>query len=523
MSTDTHTQNEKHESGGFGRRDFMRRAGAGTLGAATVGYGSLRLDHGPVQSAQANPLLVGLAGAAAVGAVGGWLLRDYDPLGLNPPPEGLSPEALHEQIYERARARWSNNESTFMDNANIINGLENTLWEDGKQAAVEAIADGQSEEDAAQTGRDAVAEYASVVIENLLNSWNESVNEAYAIKDLIDESDLDKEDAFHPDLISNGAVEDEDFDDSDAWLRPSSGTSGYDFSDNTSSSYELPDGRTMDVQNVIREHADQNNDPTDPGFTCARFYPVDSPGNDDESITYLHEFRWSLVLDHMMDIYTSVSDGVTIYVDNVYQLVEDGDLEPEDLLTSRDIAGMLAEDEENPNALADLSALNIPVDPDREALIELDDDGETIQASGFIGFTGDGELEVGTIDPDEKDGGIYFTSDVGEEETTEFETFRLEDEFEILSFTDGDGNEFDSTSFESREAHSDDNYISREEWEESQERQLELIEQYQEDAPATGGFADNAEGFLSSEIYGIPVIGWAIGLAGAGILFGGND
>jgi len=502
------------------RRAFMRRGAAGSLAVAGVSYGSLRLDHGPVGNAQANPLLAGLAGAAAVGAVGGWLLRDYDPIGLNPPADGLSPEALHEQIYDTARARQSNNESTFFDNANIINGLENTLWEDGKQASVEAIADGESEEDAAQIGRDAIDQYISVVIENLLNSWNESVNEAYGIIDLLEESDLDSLDSYHSDNISGPGVEDEDFDDSDVWFNANSSTSEYGFSDNTSSTYELPDGRTMDVQNIIRETNDHNN-PTDPGYSCARFYPPDSPGSEDDSITYLHEYRWSLVLDEMLDIKTSVSDGVTLYVENVYEKVEDGELEPEDLLTSRDIAAMLPEDEENPNALADLSALNIPVDPDREALIELDDDGETIQASGFLGFTGDGELEVGTIDPDEKDGGIYFTSDIGEE-TTEFETFRLQDEFEILSFTDGDGNEFDSSEFATREPHADDNYITQEEWQESANRQQQLIEQYEEEQDGGGGATIDDDSFLFDRYGGVPVWGWLTGGGIAAYLFGGD-
>jgi hypothetical protein len=64
-------------------------------------------------------------------------------------------------------------------------------------------------------------------------------------------------------------------------------------------------------------------------------------------------------------------------------------------------------------AIADLIALNIPVDLEREATITIDDTGATL--SGTFGLTdsSDGPIESGmTYDPSNFAGDVYFTADM---------------------------------------------------------------------------------------------------------------
>jgi hypothetical protein len=76
---------------------------------------------------------------------------------------------------------------------------------------------------------------------------------------------------------------------------------------------------------------------------------------------------------------------------------------------------MLSSEETEASAIADLAALNIPIDPEREATITITETSATL--SGTIGLTDttDGPIESGTTyDPSTFAGDVYFTADVSQ-------------------------------------------------------------------------------------------------------------
>jgi hypothetical protein len=78
---------------------------------------------------------------------------------------------------------------------------------------------------------------------------------------------------------------------------------------------------------------------------------------------------------------------------------------------------------------------------------------------------------------------ISFGSQTSE---TSIQTVRLTDPFEIQKFITRDGSKKDQAKYSRSEPHTDDNYITKEEWEQQQKRYEELIEKY-EKAKAGGG------------------------------------
>jgi hypothetical protein len=158
------------------RRQFMHRLGATTLGAGAAYYGGSRVAGSPVQNGQAiAPLIIG---AGVVGSVAiGWALREYEVLGSDSVPEGLTADVLKVQVYDVVRARKSNNASTFVDNRNILDGAKNVAYADGKIAAIEALNAEKTQQEVQDAAIKAVDSYVTTIKKNLLKSWNESVME----------------------------------------------------------------------------------------------------------------------------------------------------------------------------------------------------------------------------------------------------------------------------------------------------------------------------------------------------------
>jgi len=306
---------------------------------------------------------------------------------------------------------------------------------------------------------------------------------------------------------------------------------------------------------------------------------------------------WSGILSDIEDAFQKVNGGLSTWVSGVYGDVQAGSLDTSDLLTPREQAKLTADDEDFPQAIADLQALNISVDLEREAEVYIPDVDATI--FGQLGYTGDTQLEVGTVDPNATDsetgdpiypGSFYFTYDISRGEgtwaeynggidggnltftaepyentlyrvqtsadetaevtaddfedngdgtwaadltdqldnaitnadeikfysetgDTQYETIRLKDSFEIKSFTDSDGNQYNSSAFARSEPQDDTNYISEEEWKAQQERHEELIQKYEESQDESGaGLIQRLQGGA------IPPEGIVVGIAA--IVFG---
>ena len=400
----TATQNQQ-----VGRRTFVM--GIGATAAAGVGLASTR---GPVGQAQAIPPIVIGGAAAGASAAFGWALREFEVIGSDSPPEGLTPEALHQRVYEAARTRQSTNASTFIDNKNILDGVEHTAYIDGKITAIEALNDQQSQSEVYDQAEQVVTEYATTIEKNFLQGWEESVNELINLKGAVDEH----EDTSTDDIFKGRQHRSDDGDEfPDYW-----DSSPLTIEDPVE--IELSDGSTFEVTQLSRD-GQHRWDAT-----------VDTPWEDNEdnemsvavvtdagSVLYLHNEPWSDIWNEMQNTFSNVLSGLSLWVEEVYGDVQSGEIEVEELITPRERAAMMEEDEGMAQAIADLAALNIPVDVGREATVYLPHVDATIR--GTVGATGSTTIEAGeSYDPDTIDGSIYLTYDasLGEGTWDAFET-----------------------------------------------------------------------------------------------------
>jgi hypothetical protein len=387
---------------GMGRRRFMQ-AVAGTAAAGSM----LALDDGPVGQSQAiAPVAAGVlagAGIAAGGVALGWALREFEVIGADDPAEGLTPEVLKQQIYEAATKRQSTTRSTIVDNQNIVDaGLPNTLYVEGKLAAIEALNAGKSESEVLADSKTAVDSYAVTIEKNLLKSWNEAIKEG---------NNLYSRASSHADVTADsvftfvqGQTDGDPF--------PST-TGNYTSSGNQfeeTAQRTLTDGSTMTVNQLMF-----NQDPTvvgDDTQSGAAWVTI----NLQDEVHYLYNKRWNDVWTSIQTAISDVKAGLDTWVTNVYGQVQSGDIAVSELITPRERAAMMTDDGKYPQAVADLLALNVPVDLEREATVSLDYMSEDVTLRGTLGITSPPDtLESGTQYNPETDnlGSVYLTYDVG--------------------------------------------------------------------------------------------------------------
>ncbi|MDB9280521.1 twin-arginine translocation signal domain-containing protein [Halorubrum ezzemoulense] len=375
----------------LGRRTFVKALGA--AGATAVG---LSHDHGFAQDAEAIAPLVG-AGLVA-GSVGvGWALREFEVVGSNAPAEGLAPDALKQQVYQTARTRKSTNASTIVDNQNIVDGIRHTAYTDAKTAALEQLNAGASESDVLDAAKQSIDKYQTTIQENLLKTWNESVREIDAMNQRLEaHPDLSKQDALQADNTESGNMTE---------VQVSEVT------------VNLANGNGIAVKQIDWGSAPDDWDPANPNNPV-----VEETGEtkwrvvaeyDNNTISYMRSKDWNGIWDSIQSTFTDVRSGIETWVTSVYGDVQSGSIKTSDLVTPRDRASMMPEGEGSSQAVADLIALNTPVDPEREATITIKDTGATMSGTFALTDSSDGPLEAGnTYNPSTFAGDVYFTTDI---------------------------------------------------------------------------------------------------------------
>lgn len=379
----------------FSRRGFLRASAAG--GAAAVGL----QVHSPVQRADAiacGGICIG-ATAAAGGVAAGWLLRETEVLGSDDPPEGMTPDALRDSAYKAARTRKSNNKSTFVDNRNIIDtGYRNALYADGKVASIEALNDQLSESEVQSAAANAAEAYASTVEKNYLKSWNESVRE---LKNLISSA------GSHPDL-SEGAIATAIFVNGDEYPTspPNFGTRDVTLSDGSAFTVEtiFYDGSGSSPGNATGNIESTGDD---------MFIRIDGGGSG--TVEYLNPNEWGPVWNKITTATDDVLTGLSTWVSNVYGQVQAGELDTSELLTPAELAEISGEKDGVAQAIADLQALNIPIDLEREAEIHIQEQDTTLYGTLAVTSEPSGGVSAGdTINPANRDEDYYLTYDLSE-------------------------------------------------------------------------------------------------------------
>ena len=385
------------------RRGVMRTTAVG-IGAA-AGVGALGSSAAPVAAVDWKD--VGTIAATSVigGPIAlGWALRETGILGSDAPPEGLTADTLKQQVYQTARTRKSTNASTIVDNQNILDGIENTAYTDAKIAAIEEINAGSSESAVLDAATAAIDSYETTVRKNLLKTWNEAVSEFRAIASTV---------SSHPDLLKTDVFIAAG---SDADNIPNGNIS---FPE-TSADYTFSNGESFTIKQLNVSVTDYSQysrvvDPINYDAKSVDDYDGVFIRKGSETVSYLQYPVWNGIWTQMDTTFQNVRDGISTWVTNVYGQVQSGEVEISNLITPSVRAEMLSDEETEASAIADLAALNIPIDPEREATITITETSATL--SGTIGLTdtSDGPIESGTTyDPSTFAGDVYFTADVSQ-------------------------------------------------------------------------------------------------------------
>ena len=384
------------------RRGLLRTTAVGVGAAAGVGaLGSTArpaaaIDWGSVGKTAA------LAAVSPPVALG-WALREYEVLGSDSPAEGLTADVLKQQVYQTARTRKSTNASTIVDNQNILDGVEHTAYTEAKIAAIEELNAGSSESAVLDAATGAIDTYETTVRKNFLKTWNESVNELVALVGSLES---------HPDAGVTDVIQPYKIFDGDE-LQHHTATS-------VTTTHTFPDGSELDLlqletansagDSVIRYSPLNTNSVTGIGSN-----PAIRVSYGGETFEYLFDGDWQSINEEMETTFQNVRDGISTWVTNVYGDVQSGEIEITELITPRERAAMLPEEESQAQAIADLAALNIPIDSEREVAVTISETGATL--SGTIGLTdeSDGPIESGaTYDPSTFAGDVYLTADVSQ-------------------------------------------------------------------------------------------------------------
>lgn len=649
-------ENGARARGVMSRRRMMQATGA--AGASAVALGSPK--YSPVQEAEAiGPLAVagGVALAGGVAGAGvGWKLREITGDDDIDEIEGATNDLIIQNVFEKARDRRSQNFSTFVDNSNIAQGIDHVAYSEGKIEFSHETADGASEADATAAAHAAVDEYEATVKSNLLKGWNETLRELQTTYhkfngETFSDDEHDGIEEYNPneimavlyissgptyDQIEDGDV-DPETDEIETYQVGSLEVRDYNLEEEE---YDLPNGEQIPVlKNIVETSSGnpmgypapydfdildefketfaftRNSTVTESAYhdrdELLEEYATGANDDNDRNLNiHIIVHKWMEIFEEIEETFNDVRDGIDLWASETYDAVQDGDLDPVDLLSERELAAMTTDDEDFAQSAADLMALNLSVDLEREAEVYLPEIGATL--NGSIARTGEGTLETGVIDPADDDETYYLTYDISlgsgewdaydadagvdggvltltedplpeveyhietgagevavvteedfipwdadeQEETlaheadtfivdlsdqledtvtnveeinffspveeTQFETVQLRQEFEILTFTDSDGNEEDSAEFSRSEPHTDDNYLTQEEWENRQARHDQLVQEYQdalEEARGGGGLA--LEDFEIGPVPGVGVVA-GIGLAVLYALTGQN-
>ena len=618
----------------MGRRGLMKGIGATAAAGVAVGH-----PAGPVQESEAiAPVVAGGVAAAGIGAgIGfGWTLRDQEVEDDIDAVQEARVEEVAANVFNMFGDRRRQNQSTFIQNAQILDGVEHVAWAESKIEAIREIADGKSEDEALDAFHSELDEYESTIKRNFIRGWNSTVQmldtQAQALGDDEDEgieglegldvfgvfrgihfSDETEHEYVFEDFL-NGDVEDPESTDPGDSLT-------VDIShDDERNEYELPNGEIVQVSSyywggastshvtpVELDTTSGSSDVFDTLIYVANLDIYDSTSRSDLSYNFVNDnarpilsfSEWNAVWTDIDDTFQSIRDGGNDFVPAAYDQVQSGDLDPTDLLSERELAELTTDDEEFPQALMDLRALGVSVNAEREAQIHLTDiDAEVF---GTIGYTGDGTLETGMVDPETDDedyfltydisrgegtwsaydddsgvdGGVvtftqqpfeetsyYFDTGAGETvtataddfqawdaeeqegttdnfadvwivdlsdqgledtvttleqveyysevEESKFETVELAQEFEIVTFRDGDGEEYAEADYSRSEPHDDDNYLTQSEWEDRRDEQEKIVEEVEEalddarDGGGAGGFLEALE--ESNSLIGLVIL-----------------
>lgn len=462
MKPSTHTQSRR-----IGRRNYMR---AMVGGATAVGAGSVGVTLGSSDARAVLPA-IGVGAAVATGAAAGYFMREVQDyvtgVDSSKTYDQLSASELHADIREDGLAMKAANDTVLTTFENLLVNSKNAALSNAKYAAVEQMNLGNTESEVTTKAHKEVDKFFVKHQKNLANHASTQVavygNWQSAINNI---TNLSISDVF----VDNGGS----INISDVTISLLDGTN---FSTNR---LENPaDGVTYSPMRVVPSQYDLGTDDTlrvKPVSTGSQEVVFDSP-------------RFASVWADVQNQHSTVKSEIGTWITNVYPSYKAGDIQLSDLVNASDIANKAPDEQGYSYAGADLALLGID-GADHKYKIDLKSDEQIV--TGTIYAKGRTEsLQISTVySPGDISGTVWlaYESSDGEGGTVS-DLIALEQDFEILSGIDGNGEEVSEVTFSETNQQTTNTDIQKiqEELQQLQDLQTKLEEQQRQEVTSGGG------------------------------------
>lgn len=432
----TKAQTQTDESG-IDRRTFLR-ASAATVGAATVGAGSMHSDRlSPVGEAEAIAPAVVVAGAAGVTVGAGAAVAVYEwHAESGDVDEGAEDDLLQDQLYEtglsvaEGRENWVK-ETEELYSSSSDNPFTRAAWSALNTEVTRMVLEGKSQTEILSEAQDVLNSQYLISVHNILERWNAGVN-ALIEQFIVDYNAGTEAFRLHLNNVVHELVSVEPEHVSSDWepVEASAVDGGYLVY--RVEADDLPTNHTFDEVNrsmypeiedidqdrpeylaimysdeedptVSGPFEDQFSSPT--GITVANSEWEDGDDADEHGAVVLDEKVFEPALSRITSGFEEIEDDLDVFVDSMYNAIHEGSIQPSQLLGPTDIFRQFADSEEQALVATQLAAsgVNVPSHSGYQAEISHDDIvSETLWVWFWPYVDEDVEISAGTtLTPDD--------------------------------------------------------------------------------------------------------------------------
>lgn len=371
------------------RRTYLKTTGAAT-GAVLGGTGVTTLE-----SQEGEAIVPAVVAAAAATSIA-WLIRDHDPLGIWS-DDNL--DLARDERIQSIREKWMRQQNAVDQEIrgvrNIINYAYNDWIARGKIDAVEGFVAGDSTSEIKNHAHDYVDSRVTVSQKNLDNRHDEMCRTVTGtIQQMIDHPDIDA--AKH--LVDSTTLSEDDI---EGIRIPEPGTQTLTLADgselsSTVSTIEI--SRYGYYENLVTSSV-TGIQPGDRYWSgegmVFRPSSIDDAGDvqmSDATYTIMRPGVWSGIWSELENTRSQVHLDLDSWVDMAVDQIQDG-MSPVELLSPGEISMMLSESESDPSTVADMIALDLPVDENVEYRMNIDG----MEVWGVVFLPGGGTISKGDV------------------------------------------------------------------------------------------------------------------------------
>lgn len=402
------------DSNTYSRRQLLHGAATAGAGAVTLrAVDDTALDptgEADAAIATGSAIVIGAAGvfvgAAATAALtgGGGSTKDGETAA-----EQTAKEALQVEMYGDIEDREEINRNSILSTDSLLQGLgtfdteqglARLAFEEAQVKADEAIKAGKTQSEVQSAAKNEAMKKVATAQKQILEYWKISLNELGSFVSTINTEGYTMGDFITGYLIQTDTYEQTFVDVIDA-----------------QTTVTLADGSTLDLPGYNTDNGNTQNYgiPSGSGGTTTREMTIGTTMSSlsEDQIRYLNVQEWTAVWDKTKSLESNLNSEIDAWVNTLYEQSQAGNLDLQEYVPPSVWRTRAVEESDTPKAIADLLALNVPVDLDREMTISYTKDGIDWTASGWFAATQNPSngYEVGTSYTPQTDpvGNVYMT------------------------------------------------------------------------------------------------------------------